>query len=193
MYDVDADIVYIDETTFHLWMSPARIWIKRGMKVQLPDQRGRSISMIGALSIRQGLLHTETFAGSNTVDTFLPFMLRLKEKCQGRRTIVVMDNLQVHHSKLLRPCFDDQYFVAKYLPPQSCALNPIEQVWNVIKGRWRRTSYTVLEVTMRKDEQVAAAVEHIKSIADGVDQEMMRRMSRGNYDSMTKSLQGFIV
>jgi hypothetical protein len=63
--------------------------------------------MIGALSIHSGLIHTEAFAGSNTVDTFLPFILRLKEKCQGRPTIVVMDNLKVHHSKILKPHFDE--------------------------------------------------------------------------------------
>jgi hypothetical protein len=38
--------------------------------------------MIGALSIHSGLIHTEAFAGSNTVDTFLPFIMRLKEKCK---------------------------------------------------------------------------------------------------------------
>jgi transposase len=89
--------------------------------------------MIGALSIHSGLIHTEAFAGSNNVDTFLPFIMRLKEKCRERPTIVVMDNLSVHHSKALKFQFDERHFIAKYLPPQSCALNPIEQVWNVIK------------------------------------------------------------
>jgi hypothetical protein len=28
-----TDVIYIDETTFHLWMQPARVWIKRGIKV----------------------------------------------------------------------------------------------------------------------------------------------------------------
>ena len=32
-----TDIVYIDETSFHLWMSPGRVWLKDGMKVTLPD------------------------------------------------------------------------------------------------------------------------------------------------------------
>ncbi len=74
--------------------------------MQLPDQRGQSITMIGALSVHQGLIHTEAFAGTNTVDTFLPFILRLKEKCRGRPTLVVMDNLKVHHSKALKFQFD---------------------------------------------------------------------------------------
>ena len=56
------------------------LWIKSGMRVQLPDQRGSSITIIGALSIHHGLIHTEAFAGSNTIDTFFPFTQRLKEK-----------------------------------------------------------------------------------------------------------------
>ena len=58
--------------------------------------------MIGALSIHSGLIHAEAFAGSNTADTFLPFIQRLKEKCRERPTIVVMDNLSVHHSKAIK-------------------------------------------------------------------------------------------
>jgi hypothetical protein len=73
--------------------------------------------MIGALSLHRGLLHTEVFAGSNTIDTFLPFIVHLKEKCQGTSTIVVMDNLTVHHSKHLKAQFDDHQFISKYLPP----------------------------------------------------------------------------
>ena len=37
MSEPDTDIVYIDETTFHLWMSPPRVWIKPGMRVEMPD------------------------------------------------------------------------------------------------------------------------------------------------------------
>jgi DDE superfamily endonuclease len=114
MQKPENDIVYIDETSFHLWMSPGRLWIKQGMRVQLPDQRGQSITMIGALSIHQGLINTEAFAGSNTVDTFLPFIMRLKEKCKERPTIVVMDNLSVHHLKALKFQFDYHAFIAKY-------------------------------------------------------------------------------
>ena len=95
------DIIYIDETSFNLWQAPARVWLKPGMKVELPNTRGQSISMIGALSIQRGLIHTSTFAGSNNTDTFHPFITKLKEKCVGHRCIVVMDNLSVHKSKLI--------------------------------------------------------------------------------------------
>jgi hypothetical protein len=66
MQQPETDVVYIDETSFNLWVSPGRLLIKQGMRVQLPEQRGKSITMIGALSVHQGLIHTETFSGTNT-------------------------------------------------------------------------------------------------------------------------------
>ena len=79
MYEPLSDVIYIDETTFHLWMQPARVWIKRGMKVELPNQRGQSISMIGALSVQHGLVLTQVFLGSNTSDSFLLLIQALKQ------------------------------------------------------------------------------------------------------------------
>ena len=69
-----------------------------------------------------------------------------------------MDNLLEHHSKAIKFQFDDHAFIAKYLPPQSCALNPIDQVWNIIKAEWKRTSYMVLDIAKKKEEQISAAV-----------------------------------
>ena len=83
--------------------------------------------------------------------------------------------------------------MAKYLPPQSCALNPIELVWNVIKCEWKKTSYMVLDVSKKKEEQITAAVNRIQGIADSINQDMMVKMARGNYDAMLKTLQGYLV
>jgi transposase len=114
------------------------------MRIELPNSRGVSITMIGAVSTLRGLFHTYTFAATNTQDTFLPFLIKLKEKCQDHTCVVVMDNLQVHKTKVVQGLFND-HFVQKFLPPQSCELNPIEKVWNIIKGKWRKTSYMILE------------------------------------------------
>ena len=32
-----VEIVYVDETTFNLWQAPSRIWLKPGMRVELPN------------------------------------------------------------------------------------------------------------------------------------------------------------
>ena len=81
MHCPEVEIVYIDETTFNLWQAPSRVWLKEGMRIELPNTRGQSITMIGAISTNRGLFHTYTFASTNNTDTFLPFIIKLKEKC----------------------------------------------------------------------------------------------------------------
>ncbi len=67
--------------------------------------------MIGALSVQHGLLLTQVFVGSNTVDSFLPFIKQLKRINPLQKRIVVMDNLSVHHSKIVTEEFDNRWFV----------------------------------------------------------------------------------
>jgi hypothetical protein len=138
-------------------MQPGRIWIKRGMKVELPDTRGHSISVIGALSVRHGLLLTHVFQGSNNSYSFLKFILDLKEKCKGNLTYVVMDNLSVHHSNLIAKEFNLR-FVSKFLSTYSCELNPIEKVLNFLKMKWRRTAHEILLFGKKKENLMAMAV-----------------------------------
>ena len=51
------EIIYIDETSFHLWMQPSRCWMTKDMSLTLPTERGKSLTLIGALSARRGLVH----------------------------------------------------------------------------------------------------------------------------------------
>ena len=148
--------------------------------------------MIGAISTQRGLFHTYTFAETNTQDTFLPFIIKLKEKCVDHPCVVVMDNLSVHKTKIVKEIFTED-FKQKFLPPQSCELNPIEKAWNIIKTKWRKTSYLILENNKKIDEKILDAVGMIDSIAQGLDQEMMKKVARCNYKSMSLTLRGLLV
>ena len=117
MHQPDVEIVYIDETTFNLWQAPSRVWLKEGMRIELTDRRGQSITMIGAISTKRGLFHTLTFASTNNTMTFLPFLLKLKEKCQGHSCRIVMDQLQVHKVKEVTQHFNKNDFQQILLPP----------------------------------------------------------------------------
>ena len=108
--------------------------------------------MIGALSVKYGLVLTQVFVGSNTVDSFLPFIKKLKKINPLHRRIVVMDNLSVHHSKIVKDEFDDKWFTCQFLPPQSCELNPIERVWNLVKSQWRKNSFRILDISRKKED-----------------------------------------
>lgn len=74
----------------------------------------------------------------------------------------------MHKSKVIQEVFNDD-FKQKFLPPQSCELNPIEKVWNILKMKWRKTSYRILENDQRTDEKILEAVRMIQGIADDVD------------------------
>ncbi len=51
----------------------------------------------------------------------------------------------------------------------------------------------VLDISKKKEEQIIAAVDRIQGIADGINQDKMIKMARGNYDAMAKTLQGYLV
>jgi len=144
--------------------------------------------MIGALSVKHGLVLTQVFVGSNTVDSFLPFVKALKKINPLHKRIVVMDNLSVHHSKIVKEEFDDKWFLSQFLPPQSCELNPIERVWNLIKSQWRKNSYRILDISRKKEDQLVATVDAINEIANNLNKDLMCKIARCNYEAMTKTL-----
>ncbi len=144
--------------------------------------------MIGALSVKNGLVLTQVFVGTNTVDSFLPFIKQLKRINPLHKRIVVMDNLSVHHSKIVKEEFDDKWFSCQFLPPQSCELNPIERVWNLIKSQWRKNSYRILDISRKKEDQLVATVDAIKEIAGNLNKDLMLKIARCNYEAMTKTL-----
>ena len=104
----EHEIVYIDETTFNLWQQPTRCWLRKNMTLNLSTVRGKSISLLGALSEQRGLFYTELLDESNTAKTFARFIAALKRR-QVRKTVVVMDNLSVHKSKIVTQLFDPHF------------------------------------------------------------------------------------
>ena len=61
-----------------------------------------------------------------------------------------MDNARIHHSQVVTSAFNEESISFKFLPPYSPQLNPIENVFGVIKNRYR--SLQVLPKT--PEEQV---------------------------------------
>jgi transposase len=105
-----------------------------------------------------------------------------------QKRIVVMDNLSVHHNKIVKEKFDNRWFIFQFLHPQSCELNPIERVWNLIKVEWRKNSYRISDIAKKKDDQLTATVNAINGIAAIMDPNLMSKIARCNYEAMTKTL-----
>ena len=52
----------------------------------------------------------------------------------------MLDNLRIHHAKLLNDVYDEN-FKELFLPPYSSVLNPIERLWSFFELRWIKGLY----------------------------------------------------
>ena len=72
------------------------------MKLSMCNDRGPSITVIGAISQQRGLVHYTILDESNNANHFEHFLIGLKEKCQGKRVVLILDNLKIHYAKKLK-------------------------------------------------------------------------------------------
>ena len=112
-----------------------RCWVCPGMKLQMVNDHGHSITVIGAIIEKQGLVHYHVINENNNANHFETFLIGLKQKCQGKKVIIVLDNLRIHYAKKLLYIYD-QRFKLMYLPTYSSELNPIERLWSLLKRKW---------------------------------------------------------
>ena len=54
-------------------------------------------------------------------------------------------------------------------------------------------AHQILEVAKSKEKLTEAAIIKIKEIAGSFNQDDMRKMAKGNYSQMAKTLQGYMV
>ena len=50
-------VIYIDESQFHKQLICERAWIKRDMTLRKPYGRGKGVTVLGAISEKQRLVH----------------------------------------------------------------------------------------------------------------------------------------
>jgi hypothetical protein len=65
------------------------------MTLRKPDDRGKGVTVVGAISEKQGLVHYSILQSTNNAYTFSNFVLELVRKIKGE-AYVYMDNLSVH-------------------------------------------------------------------------------------------------
>ena len=100
-------VVYVDETQFHKQQLKEKAWIKRDMPLRKPDGRGSGVTVIGAISEKQGLVHYTILRETNKTDTFASFVSELFRKIKGE-AYIYMDNLSVHTSAVVKSHFNER-------------------------------------------------------------------------------------
>jgi transposase len=128
-------LIFLDESGSHIAMTRAYARAPRGERAQgwVPRNRGRALTMIGALDCR-GLRTLMTVEGATTAAVFEAFVERFLVPELKPGDIVVLDNVGAHKPVTIRRRIEAAGASVLFLPPYSPDLNPIELCWSKLKS-----------------------------------------------------------
>ena len=127
-----TEIFFCDEVGFEGDPRPRSTWVMKGSK----PVAGRSsdhlrLSAIGSANPGTGEFISFVFTEVDR-EIFQVYLDHLAEKTEGRDITLVLDNASWHKSKTL----NWHHIKPLFLPPYSPDFNPIENIWNLLKGRF---------------------------------------------------------
>jgi transposase len=110
----------------------------------------------------QGKMRFHIYEGTFTADTFIKFLQQSVKGAKGRKIVMIVDNLRVHHSKAVREWLEgkEHQIELEYLPAYSPELNPDEYLNNDVKANVHRRA-----MPRDKTELRANVEQHLKHIA----------------------------
>jgi len=136
-----AEIYWADETGIRNDDQRSRGYAPIGKTpvLTLNNKRFRT-NMISAINNR-GKLHFMVYQETMTVKLLIKFLVKLYTEAD-RKVIVILDNLRVHHAKVLKSWLEKpqikKRIEVRYLPAYSPDLNPDEYLNNDLKGEFNR-------------------------------------------------------
>ena len=72
---------------------------------------------------------------------FLNLLYQLRYKEERKWIIVMIDNVRIHHAKIVKKYCNEHYIMLVYLPPYSPEYNPIEQLRKHIKWKFQKLQW----------------------------------------------------
>ena len=120
------------------------MWAEKGKQPRINQkQRKRERkTLFGCIEPETGIVITGKADKGNTV-SFFSFLLLVAKQYQGRKIVMVLDNVPYHHAKRLKPILEryKHRIELVYLPPYSPDLNPIERVWWYMRKKITHNRY----------------------------------------------------
>lgn len=124
---------------------------------QVPGERGKNISTIGAISLA-GVLTGLSVPGSIDGEVMLFFVEEMLAPLLKQGDVVIMDNVAMHKQEEIEDVIEARGALVIFLPTYSPDLNPIENCWSKVKAILRSLKPRTLE------ELLDALVEAFSSI-----------------------------
>ena len=131
--------MFVDESGVNLSMSRSYSWSPRGEPAygDVPVNRGKNQTLIGAVSLHGGLVASMQVEGGTTGDVFVAYVREVLGPALRPGDVVVLDNLSSHKTSAVRAALKAAGAEALYLPRYSPEHNPIELMWASVKRELR--------------------------------------------------------
>jgi len=145
-----SNIYFLDETGFNIQMTEEFGWSVAGSPcvLEVPANRGRNMSLLMVIGL-VGIVAWQLYEGSVNADLMSTFVIEKLNPVLPNNSHVVMDNVRFHHSQLVWNSFRNTVQAA-FLPPYSPQLNPIEEVFTVVKRQYKK-----LHVKTKEEARIA--------------------------------------
>lgn len=138
-------LVFIDESLFKLqtmWRAMAYAPIGEPARYRVDMNRGDTYSILPAYTTEGYLPCTGIKQGYYNSDNFFEWLtkelLPLCNEYPGNRSIICLDNVNVHINPRIKEAIEQRGCLVKYLPPYSPDYTPIELTFSVLKAWMRR-------------------------------------------------------
>lgn len=133
----EIDLIYFDESGFHLHPQVPYAWQPVGQTAELPAKRGRATSVIGSFG-KHHPFEGVFFEGAINSQIVVAVLDRIAQKTK-RKTVLILDNASIHKANLVIeriPKWKQQNLYLQFIPAYSPELNLIEILWKQIKHFW---------------------------------------------------------
>jgi len=133
-------MVYIDETGIDTYIYREYCYAKKGESIKgyVNGKKYRRIGIVADLQQSNKVLAPLQYDGTmNSILFETWFETRLMCELPSA-SVIIMDNAAFHRKKQLISIAEKQGHRILFLPPYSPELNPIENLWAIIKSRLRK-------------------------------------------------------
>jgi transposase len=154
-----ADLVFVDETSTPLSLTPLRARAPRGQRAvgRVPRGKRPHLTWLATLTA-SGIGESVVIPGAVDRQVFDLFVERVLVPSLHPGQIVVLDNLKVHDSATARKLIEAAGCRVVFLPTYSPDFNPIEQAFAKIKQALRRIGARSWETIVAAIGQALATV-----------------------------------
>ena len=132
----NRNFISIDETSFGRHIYPSFGYSKRNTRLNIkrPNVNITTHSACTAISKNHSVQY-KLIKGSFDSEKFRDFLETLHFP---PKTVILMDNVSFHHSKIVKELVDLREWDILFVPPYSPVFNPIEGVFSIVKRHFYR-------------------------------------------------------